>query len=247
MTTLAPTGGDRDAPTVPTGAGGRLIGFWPTIGWAGVASAAAMLFIFVLLSSYEYIFGSLPSHTRIVEDLTPCAYIVFVIVLIEKVRHAGWSAQDYFALVIPTWPQVVLAIAAGIAFPFIDSIVGMLDPSPPDVHDYIDYTKADAEGLAPLFWLNSVVIGVVAEEMLFRGFFYRGWSQTRLNPSGAIVLTAILFGLLHFQYGWFGMTSVAISGLLLGWLRWWSGSLVAPILAHAANNVIVTIIVALAD
>jgi membrane protease YdiL (CAAX protease family) len=206
-----------------------------------------VLFVFVLLGSYEYIFGSLPSHTRIVEDLTPCISIVFIIVLIEKARHAGWSAKDYFALVTPTWPKIALAIAIGAAFPVIDNIVGALDPAPPDASAYFDYNSALAEGLLPLLWLNDIFVSVIAEEMTFRGFLYRGWSQTRLSHSGAIVLTALLFGLLHFQYDWFGMTSVGISGLLLGWLRWWSGSLVAPILAHAANNAIVTIIVASID
>lgn len=167
--------------------------------------------------------------------------------LVDVVRRAGWSASDYFALVIPKWPVLLLAVVAGVVFTFIDNIVGILDPAPPDAGDYLEYSKALAEGFVPLLWLNSVFIAPAAEEMIFRGYMYRSWSRTSLGPSGTIVVTAIIFGLAHFQYDMFGMTSIAISGLIMGWLRWWSGSLLAPMVAHVANNVVVTIAIAMID
>ncbi|HEX5212484.1 MAG TPA: CPBP family intramembrane glutamic endopeptidase [Pseudolabrys sp.] len=247
MTTFDQSGVNARPPMIPGASGPRPIGFWLTICWLGAALAAALLFVFILLGSYEFIFGSLPSDTKVEQDLIPCTYIIVVIVLIEIVRHAGWSVRDYFALIAPTRQQMFLAVAAGVAFLLIDNIVGLLDPTPPDPMAYLYFDKALAEGLLPLLWLNIILFAPIAEEMVFRGFLYRGWSQTRLGPSATIVLTAILFGLIHIQYDWFGMASIAISGLIMGWLRWRSGSLVLPILAHATNNTIVATIVALAD
>jgi uncharacterized protein len=238
----------KTPPVVPTAVNGpRPFGFWPTIGWLSAAALAACLFVTALPGTYVLIFGALPSDVKVEQNLTFCVYVVLVVVLAETVRHAGWSVKDYFALTTPTWLQGAIAIAAGTAFIIIDNIVGALAPGPSDPIDYFEYNKAIAEGLVPLFWLNTVIAAPVAEEMIFRGFLYRGWSQTWLGPSGAIVLTAIVFGLGHFQYDIVSVGSITISGLLLGWLRRWSGSLVAPILAHAANNAIVTIIVASMD
>jgi membrane protease YdiL (CAAX protease family) len=247
MTTFDQSGVNARPPMIPGASGPRPIGFWLTICWLGAALAAALLFVFILLGSYEFIFGSLPSDMKVEQDLMPCIYIIVVVVLIEIVRHAGWSVKDYFALIAPTRRQMFLAVAAGVAFLLIDNIVGLLDPAPPDPMAYLYFDKALAEGLLPLLWLNIILVAPVAEEMVFRGFLYRGWAQTRLGPSATVVLTAIFFGLIHPQYGRFGVISLAISGLIMGWLRWRSGSLVLPILAHVTNNAVVAAVITFAN
>jgi membrane protease YdiL (CAAX protease family) len=223
------------------------LGFWPTIGWLGAAVLAATLFGVALLKSYKLIFGALPADIHVGENLVLSTDVVLVVVLVEIVRSAGWSVKDYFALTVPTPPQVALAIATGATFIVIDNAVGAFAPDPPEPSDFLDYYKAVAEGVAHWFWLNLVFMAPVAEEMIFRGFPYRGWSQTPLGPRGAIVLTAIGFGLMHLQYDAFGIGSIMISGLLLGWLRQWSGSVVVPMLAHATSNAIIMFTLASID
>jgi hypothetical protein len=248
MTTFDQSSTNTGPPSMPTGTSGpRPIGFWPTIGWVGAAAVAGIVFALAWLGTYRLIFGALPNDAKVEENLTFCVYVVLVVVLIEIVRHAGWSVKSYFALTIPTWRQAAIAVAVGGAFIVIDNVVGALDPAPFDSTDYFEYNKVLAEGLLPIFWFNTVFAAAVVEEMVFRGFIYRGWSQTQLGSFWTIVLTAVLFGFGHFQNDPVAVGSITISGLLLGWLRWWSGSLVAPILAHAANNALVTIIVASLD
>jgi len=49
------------------------------------------------------------------------------------------------------------------------------------------------------------------------------------------LVTSVAFGLVHAQYGWFLLGTIAL-GLALGWARSRSGGLLAPIVVHAVFN-----------
>lgn len=91
---------------------------------------------------------------------------------------------------------------------------------------------------------------VVAEELLFRSVLY-GLVLRRRGPSAALWWSAGLFGLWHIIPAWetaqgtglvvLGavvgtVVATTAAGVLFGLLRRWSGSVVAPGLAHAATN-----------
>ncbi len=67
-------------------------------------------------------------------------------------------------------------------------------------------------------------------------FFFRGFLQTALQNLGgpwfAISVAAILFGMAHWITATYAITAT-FSGLLLGWLFYYTGDLSAPVLAHA--------------
>ena len=50
--------------------------------------------------------------------------------------------------------------------------------------------------------------------------------------AGAVVLSSVLFGLLHTEYGIVGVTVSAVNGVFYCVLRYRYGTLWAPILAH---------------
>lgn len=80
------------------------------------------------------------------------------------------------------------------------------------------------------FYFVSLTAGVW-EELLFRGFLV--WYLTALlNIETAVVLSSLLFGLVHLYQGWTGVLRVAGVGLLLCALFLWTGSLWAPMLLH---------------
>jgi membrane protease YdiL (CAAX protease family) len=95
------------------------------------------------------------------------------------------------------------------------------------------------------FWMfmlaSSIVLPVVVEEI-----FFRGYAQTRLitvfRPLTAILMISVVFILAHTQYldGTFVGTSRIVTGIwwaaLLGVARYRTGSLAAPMLAHALSN-----------
>lgn len=79
-----------------------------------------------------------------------------------------------------------------------------------------------------------VVLGIasgVSEELLFRGL---------LAPAVGLVVSSVAFGLLHRlrgASGWIWTAWAAVMGLLFGALFFATGSLLGPVVAHAAINV----------
>jgi hypothetical protein len=91
-------------------------------------------------------------------------------------------------------------------------------------------------GSLPIFLFGIVVAASVAEEFLFRGFLQTGLIRSRLRPLGGIVLTTLAWGLLHVQYDAYGIATVVAMGLLLGVIRWRTGSLWLCVFLHALAN-----------
>jgi CAAX protease family protein len=98
------------------------------------------------------------------------------------------------------------------------------------------YTTAAAEGWLPAFLAGAIIVAPVGEEILFRGFLFRGWARSDRSAWPAIVAISVLWAALHVQYDWTGILQIFIIGLFLGWMRWRSGSLLLTILLHALFN-----------
>lgn len=88
----------------------------------------------------------------------------------------------------------------------------------------------------PLLALALVVVAPLFEESVFRGLLHRGLAASRLGPGGAIAVTTVLFTLAHFPADLAALAQGLVTGALLGAARERTGSLVAPILLHAALN-----------
>ncbi|WP_080810572.1 CPBP family intramembrane glutamic endopeptidase [Halomicronema hongdechloris] len=90
-----------------------------------------------------------------------------------------------------------------------------------------------APGLYNGLTLFSVLlVAPVTEEFLFRGILLHRWgSKWGIGP--AVVLTSVLFGLLHMN-----LVGLFVFGLVLALLYLHSRTLWVPILAHALNNAI---------
>ena len=86
----------------------------------------------------------------------------------------------------------------------------------------------------------------VAEEFLVRGFLLRGWSQSFLAPTGAVVLSSAAWAAVHTQYNWFYMSEIFALGILLGVLRLRNGSTWLTVILHAANNAVAVAVAAVA-
>ncbi len=98
------------------------------------------------------------------------------------------------------------------------------------------YTTAAAEGWLPALWLAAVIIAPAGEELLFRGFLFRGFVKSGRVVWPGIVVTAVLFAVPHVQYDWVGIAQILVIGLFLGWVRWTSGSVLLTFFLHALFN-----------
>jgi membrane protease YdiL (CAAX protease family) len=87
-----------------------------------------------------------------------------------------------------------------------------------------------------LFWVAAVLAAPLFEEVMFRGFLFRGFQASFLGTGGTIVLTALLWAAMHVQYNLYGMGLIAATGVLFGTARARTGSLVVPMALHATLN-----------
>jgi membrane protease YdiL (CAAX protease family) len=91
--------------------------------------------------------------------------------------------------------------------------------------------------LIVLFGALVVIVGPLCEELAFRGFMMPLLIRS-LGPVAGIVITGILFGLLHgFEYpDWRPVALIATAGVFFGWRGYKTGSTVNSALMHAGFN-----------
>ena len=83
---------------------------------------------------------------------------------------------------------------------------------------------------------NLLVIVPVAEEIAFRGIVYTRVEKTT-NAVTAIIVSSVLFGLMHFVAGGFLLvTGAALMALVFGYIFYKFKSLWVCIIAHAVAN-----------
>ncbi len=110
-------------------------------------------------------------------------------------------------------------------------------PVPPVMETIIETTR-----YTTLLWFALVIAAPVFEEVLFRGFLYEGLRRTAIGAGGAIVVTTLLWTVLHVaQYDLYFLTLIALIGILLGIARERTGSLYVPLAIHAVNNLLGTL------
>ena len=97
---------------------------------------------------------------------------------------------------------------------------------------------AESTSVPVLLLICGIGIMPFAEELVFRGFAYQGFLRTRFGDVGAIVITALLFTLVHVQYRWLELAMLFVGGLLFGVARWRTGSVITAVGAHAAWNAV---------
>lgn len=152
-------------------------------------------------------------------------------------RWRRWRARDYLALTMPRRADVVFAIgclaALLIAFDLLTLVFGH-DVVPRFMRDA--YISARTAGSLPLFLLAVVVVAPTTEEIAFRGFLFRGLCASFLGVGGTLVATSAAWAAMHVQYDIVQLVQIFLIGLLLGWLRWASGSTLLTILLHMLTN-----------
>jgi membrane protease YdiL (CAAX protease family) len=167
------------------------------------------------------------------------AYIVAspltIAVLWVAIRRARRDFAEYLALNWPSSGELLRALAMMAIIMLAESlaeyVIGVRDSSPDP------YAGASqAEGFLILL-IGGCIAAPVMEEFVLRGFMFRGWSQSFLGPVKSIVLTSVLWGMMHTQYDWTGRFSIFITGLALGYFRWRSNSTWLTVMVHSTINI----------
>jgi uncharacterized protein len=85
--------------------------------------------------------------------------------------------------------------------------------------------------------LLALIPVVLLEEVLFRSLLLGGLSPL-IPESALLIVLGVVFGLLHSPQGIWGMLGAGLGGIVFGLLFLWSGSLLAPIIAHYVANAV---------
>lgn len=147
----------------------------------------------------------------------------------------GITVRDYVAITAPGGRMLALWLAATIVVVvLLEAVTVLLGREAPE---FVADLYANVR--FPLLLALGTVIGApLFEEAFFRGFLHAGWSRSRLGVPGTVLLTSLVWALMHIQYGIYEIAQIFALGVVLGVARVHSGSLVVPLAMHALVNLI---------
>lgn len=167
--------------------------------------------------------------------LVVCSMMMLVVVKLKK----GASFREYIGWRMPgrlaakRWALMFAAFLA--ATDLFTMAIGK-----PVVTEFM--TTAYLTATVPWLMFAAIIVAApVYEELFFRGFLLSGLERSMLGPIGAIFITAALWASIHVQYDWYGIATIFLMGLLLGWIRLRSGSLPLTIALHSFANLVASV------
>lgn len=185
---------------------------------------------------------SLSSNGRIISLSVIMGLPAILLALWVAIRWSRISFADYLALRWPSWRMLAVGIGSLVLLMVACEIVSRAagrESSPGFMVDVLKTARAD--GALWLLVLAFCVAAPVTEEFFARGFLYRGWSESFLRPTGAIILSSAVWTAMHMQYNWFFLGQVFAIGLLFGYLRYRSNSTWLTVILHGINNLAATV------
>ncbi|OKL40711.1 CPBP family intramembrane glutamic endopeptidase [Pontibacter flavimaris] len=180
-------------------------------------------------------------------------FFAFVVAPLFLLLSLNYRLGDYLNQKLPSpWLLVLLSGLLVVAIMPANSVIINWNANmnfPDFMRPFEEWARAQEEQLAELTKLitrfNSVpelliglvvfaLIPAVGEELVFRGIAQQQIHRWSGNIHVAIWVTGIIFAAIHVQF--FGFLPRAILGALFGYLYFWSGRIIVPIVAHFANN-----------
>ena len=243
------------ARTAPPGPARPLSG-WSTVGWAVLAFcawlAAEALVLIVFLARW---FARNPGVPIDVDKVAHDGYVVSIAaiasmavqcgVVILAISRAHQPVADYLGLARRPRPREIVFCLGSVAILLVASdLLSLLighDLVPPFMVQVYDAARNAGAAAVLLLLIAAVIAAPIGEEIMFRGFLFRGWVGSSIGVTGTIVLTSAIWAAIHVQYDWYGIVQVFCLGLLFGWVRARSGSTLLTMMMHSVCNVAATV------
>lgn len=148
----------------------------------------------------------------------------------------------------------VIAIIVGVGLCFLVAISPLVEWNmkfqfPEALQEFGNWARAQEDKLMEMtkfltsftttrdFLIGLVVIAIlpgIGEELVFRGLIQNELWRSSKNIHAAIWTSAILFSAIHMQF--YGFIPRMLLGALFGYLYYWSGNLLIPMIAHFFHN-----------
>jgi membrane protease YdiL (CAAX protease family) len=187
---------------------------------------------------------ALAAAAVILDVAIPTVVILGLMVVSLVIRRDGLSTMGFHRVARP-WVLVgtMLAFAAGwslIDIAVLKPVVNHVSGTTQDMSQFMGL-PGDLTRLLTLIAV-SWVLAALGEELAFRGFVLTRMTEL-VGSAGirlglAVVLTSILMGLLHTEYGLVGVVVSAVDSIFYSVLRYRYQTLWASILAHGFMNTI---------
>jgi membrane protease YdiL (CAAX protease family) len=219
----------------------KVWGYWATFGWALLAFVvgqflALAVLVWLRLGDVSLVLTK-PFDGAMVTLFIVIANPLMIAVLALAVRLARARQVDYFALVLPRLHDLALGLVCLVGLIVVsDALLYVSGRDLVTPFQLQSYASATAEGWLPALLAAAILIAPAGEELMFRGFIFRGWARSDRTAWPAIVVISVLWAALHIQYDWAGVLQIFVIGLFLGWMRWRSGSIVLTFVLHALFN-----------
>jgi membrane protease YdiL (CAAX protease family) len=156
-----------------------------------------------------------------------------IAVLWIAVRRVGRGLSEYLALNWPRRDELLPAVMIVFTLWVVEFAISPAVEPPTDLYGVL----GGVTGLF-LFFVALTITAPIMEEFVCRGFMFRGWSESFLGPTGAIVLISAIWAALHVQSSWWERFWIFLLGLALGYFRWRNHSTWLAVVCHSAINVL---------
>ncbi|CAM4111908.1 CPBP family intramembrane glutamic endopeptidase [Pseudoalteromonas byunsanensis] len=209
---------------------------------------ALILFLFILVQdgvSSHYVdtaklaVENKASDAWVVSIATFASFLVCSTLIFILVRFGTKDFLQYLAIKASSTPDLVKWLGVTALFLLVShSIMYAMDKPFADDYAVSLYTSADA------LWLLLIAVIIIAplfEELFFRGYLFHGFSRSFLRPAGAVVLTSLLWGMVHPQYELYLVAIIFCQGIMLCLARMHTNSILTCVLMHALINTTVVL------
>ena len=206
-------------------------GFWQALG-----ILALLVFLEILLSVAVSGFGlrfTVGDPRSYVISVLATGIVLSFILAYKQLDYRGLFSpgkQSFEAAVVPILYPLLLVCASVFALSWeASNLAAHVIP----VSEWVVESMARMMEAGLPSVVTICVLAPVVEEMLFRGIFLRSFLH-RYGPWTAILLSSLLFGLVHFDPG--HVVLATLLGIALGWLYYATRSLWPSVIAHAFQN-----------
>lgn len=228
---------------------GDIWGFWGTLFWGVITliifsiGQVIPLFSYMLYQGMEVTEASFNQFSANVDKdsfllfLSAMGGMIFAVPFVLGVAKLkrGSILKEYLSLngftakTLGLW--IVVFILLYIAIGLLIEAMGAKEI--PDFMMNLEYPDL----LTKIALLIAVVVAApIVEELVFRGFFLKGFSQTFMGVHGAVLVTSALWSAIHLQYEMAYLVAIFLIGLVFGYARIVTNSLYIPMIMHGLMN-----------
>ena len=129
---------------------------------------------------------------------------------------------------------IMLSLGVIILSDELDRIIQSFFPAPEYIVDLNGLLRPETFLGFILLFIAVAIIAPIGEELLFRGFFQQVLEKHWKDVTRAILMTALLFSMIHMNPYWFAQ--IYILGVILGFIAWKTQSVLPALILHGMNN-----------